>query len=133
MTIVAVDPVANVDFVPKSEKKKKEPTAFIVRPLKESEKMPVLEEMLESDFEKATTSGGSKVRISSTKLADLFRKTLSGWKNFNDSSGNPVMFNSRNKDVNIDRIPFETAVEGGSYVFFISKFTEEEAKNSDGQ
>ncbi len=128
MSIVAVDPVAKVDFVPESEKRKKEPTTFFVRPLKESEKAPLLEEMFpDDDMDDAVEK--KQARIRTTLLASIFKKTLSGWENFKDSAGNPVQFNSRNQDANIDRIPFEVAAEGGSFVFSISKFTETETKN----
>lgn len=125
MSIIAIDPVANIDFVPESEKRKKEPTTFIIRPLKESEKIDAVDGINPNEE--------NKVQLTPSFFMKLLLKTLSGWKNFKDSSGNPVSFNSRNPKMNIDRIPMEIITEMGQQVMLISNFTEKERKNSDGQ
>lgn len=121
MSIIAVDPVKNIDFIPASEKKKKDPTTFIVRAMSESEKIEI--------FDDINPGEDSKLKIPASFFVKLLLKTLSGWKNFNDSSGNPVMYNSRNQKQNIDRIPMDIMIEAGQYVMGLSKFTEQETKN----
>jgi hypothetical protein len=124
MAIVAVDPVKNIDFIPESEKDSENPFTLKVRGLTESEKLEVFDD-ISPDF----LHEESNVRIKASFFVKLLIKTLGGWKNFNDSTGAVVTYNSRLQKQCVDRIPMDIIIEAGQRIMSLSKFTEDEVKN----
>ena len=128
-----VDPKADVVYVLLDEREKEDQREFILRPLTSRDRL-----ILRGGLTRLVGEYGI---ATDAELEDLpfeiavefglltLKRSLVGWKNFNDADGKPILFSTKNKDGNLDHISASDLEELSFEAQRISSMVGDEAKN----